>query len=174
LWVSLWVYAYSEGIGSAREIERRMQWEPALQWLSGLVAVHHHTLSDFRVKHKAALDDLFAQLLALLESAGLVSLEQVMHDGTKIRTQAGADTFRREKTIRERLEKARQAVAQMGDPRVPAPARDRQQAARERAAQEQKERLEAALEELTALQANTKSEQKAEVRVSVTEPERDG
>ncbi len=70
LLVSLWVYAYSEGIGSAREIERLMEWEPALQWLSGLVAVNHHTLSDFRVEHKAALDDLFAQLLALLESAG--------------------------------------------------------------------------------------------------------
>jgi transposase len=172
LLVSLWVYAYSEGMGSAREIERRMEWEPALQWLSGLVVVNHHTLSDFRVEHKAALDELFAQLLALLESAGLVSLEQVMHDGTKIRAQAGADTFRREKTIRERLEQARQAVAQMGDPGAPAPVRDRQQAARERAAREQRERLQAALEELTALQAHTKSEaEKAEVRVSVQEPE---
>ena len=54
------------------------------------------------MEHKAALDELFAELLALLEQAGLVSLEQVMHDGTKIRAQAGADWFRREKTLRER------------------------------------------------------------------------
>ena len=170
--VSLWVYAYSEGISSAREIERLMEWEPGMQWLGGLVTVNHHTLSDFRVEHKAALDELFAELLALLESAGLVSLEQVMHDGTKIRTQAGADSFRREKSLRERLEQARQAVAQMGDPRAEAPAKDRKQAARERAARERAERLEGALQELTALQAEKKSEEeKAATRVSLNEPQ---
>jgi transposase len=172
LMVSLWVYAYSEGISSAREIERIMAWEPGMQWLGGLVTVNHHTLSDFRVEHKAALDELFAQLLAVLESVGVVSLEQVMHDGTKIRTQAGADSFRREKSLRERLEQARQAVAQMGDPRGEVPAKDRKQAARERAVRERAGGLQAALEELAALQAEKKSEEeKAEVRVSLSEPE---
>src|SRR5258708_6696404 len=76
LLVSLWVYAYSEGISSAREIERLMEWEPGMQWLGGLEAVNHHTLSDFRGKHQAGLDELFTQLLALLETEGLVSLEQ--------------------------------------------------------------------------------------------------
>ncbi|HEV3332434.1 MAG TPA: IS1182 family transposase [Bryobacteraceae bacterium] len=172
LLVSLWVYAYSEGIGSAREVERVMQWERGMQWLAGLEAVHHHTLSDFRVDHRKALDELFAQLLALLETEGLVNLEQVMHDGTKIRAQAGADSFRREKTIQERLPQARQAVAQMGDPEAPAPAKDRQKAAQERAARERAARLEAAQQELQALQAAEKTEkEKAEVRVSLTEPE---
>jgi transposase len=172
LLVSLWVYAYSEGISSAREIERLMEWEPGLQWLGGLEAVNHHTLSDFRVEHKAALDELFAQLLALLETAGLVNLDQMMHDGTKIRSQAGADSFRREKTLRERLEKARAAVAQMGEPQAEGNASERKQAARKRAAREQSERLEAALKELTALQAEKASEaEKAAVRVSCSEPE---
>ena len=172
LLVSLWVYAYSEGISSAREIERLMEWEPGMQWLGGLVAVNHHTLSDFRVEHKAALDELFAQLLALLETAGLVNLDQVMHDGTKIRTQAGGDSFRREKTLRERLAKAREVVAQMGDPQAQVPARDGKQAARKRAAREQAERLEAALRELTALQAEKLSEpERAAVRVSLHEAE---
>src|ERR1700683_3144210 len=84
LLVCLWVYAYCEGISSARELDRLMEWEPGLQCLSGLESVNHHTLSDFRVEHKQALDELFAPLLATLESAGAVSLEQVMHDGTKI------------------------------------------------------------------------------------------
>ena len=35
LLVSVWVYAYSEGISSAREIERRMGYEPGLQWRAG-------------------------------------------------------------------------------------------------------------------------------------------
>src|SRR5579863_7386198 len=37
--VSVWVYAYSEGISSAREIEGIMEWEPGFQWLSGLEKV---------------------------------------------------------------------------------------------------------------------------------------
>ena len=172
LLVSLWVYAYSEGISSAREIERLMPWEPAMQWLGGLETVNAHTLSDFRVEHKVALDELFAQLLALLEGEGLVNLEQVMHDGTKIRAQAGADSFRREKTLRQRLAEAREAVKQMGDPQAEAPAKSRKQAAQERAARERMKRLESALEELTVLQAEKKQEgEKAEVRVSLSEPE---
>jgi transposase len=99
LLVSIWVYAYSEGISSAREIERLMEWEPGLQWLGGLQQVNHHTLSDFRVSHKTALDDLFTQLLALLQSCEMLNLDRVMHDGTKIRAQAGCDTFRRETTL---------------------------------------------------------------------------
>jgi hypothetical protein len=95
-----------------------------------------------------------------------------MHDGTKIRAQAGADTFRREKSLRQRLEQARQAVTEMGDPQAEAPGKDRQQAARERAARERAARLETALEELTKLQAEKKSEaDKAAVRVSLQEPE---
>jgi transposase len=172
LLVSLWVYAISEQITSAREIEREMEWEPGFQWLSGLVGVNHHTLSDFRVDHKAALDELFTELLTVLESAGVVNLDQVMHDGTKIRAQAGADSFRREKTLRERLKQAREVVAAMGDPRAEDTAKDRRQAARERAGRERAKGLEAALEELAALQAEEKTEaEKAAVRVSLTEPE---
>ena len=36
LLVSLWIYAYSRGISSAREIARRCTYEPAFQWLCGL------------------------------------------------------------------------------------------------------------------------------------------
>lgn len=171
LLISVWVYAYSEGISSAREIERMMQWEAGLQWLGGAVAVNHHTLSDFRVEHKQALDELFAALLAMLESAGVLSLEQVMHDGTKIRAQTGADTFRREKSLRERLKEAEALVAEMGDPRAEQ-GRDRQQAARERALRERLARLREAEKEMIAIQAEKKSaEKKAAVRVSVQEPE---
>jgi len=149
-----------------------MEWDPAMQWLTGLKTVNAHTLSDFRVEHKAALVELFAGLLALLEAEGLVSLEQVMHDGTKIRAQAGVDSFRREKTLRERLAEAWEAVKQMRDPQAEAPAKNRKQAAQERAARERVKRLESAMEELAVLQAEkAKKGGKDEARVSLTEPE---
>jgi transposase len=171
LLVSIWVYAYSEGISSAREIERVMEWEPGLQWLSGLDKVNHHTLSDFRVEHREALDDLFTQLLGMLQAGGLLSLERVMHDGTKIRAQAGADTFRRVKTLREHLAEARKLVASMGDPRAATEERDRRQAARDRAARERAERLEEAVKEWEKLAAERSEEEKQQLRVSQTEPE---
>ena len=51
LLMSLWVYAYSKGVGSARAIEELCEWEPAYQWLTGSRVINAHTLSDFRVKH---------------------------------------------------------------------------------------------------------------------------
>jgi len=85
LLISLWIYAYSRGISSAREIARRCTYEPAFQWLCGLGEINHHTLSDFRVDHDAGLRELFVQVLGVLSSEGLVSLERVMHDGTRIK-----------------------------------------------------------------------------------------
>jgi transposase len=172
LMVSLWVYAYSEGISSAREIERMMNYEPAFGWLSGLQVVNHHTLSDFRMEHQAELDELFVQLLGMLELEGLLSLEQVMHDGTKIQAKASADTFRRQKTVLEHLERARQVVQSMGDPRQEGPESKRREAAQKRARREVEAKLEAALKELEQIREQKRGEaEKKEARVSLTEPE---
>jgi transposase len=117
LLISLWICAYSEGVSSAREVARRCEYHPAYQWLTGCEGVNHHSLSDFRVEHQAALDELFAQVLGVLSSEGLIMLERVMHDGTKVKAQASGKSFRREKTLRDHLEQARQRVRAMGDPR---------------------------------------------------------
>jgi transposase len=34
LLISVWVYAYSKGLSSAREIEQRCSYDPAFQWLT--------------------------------------------------------------------------------------------------------------------------------------------
>jgi transposase len=170
LLISLWIYAYSRGIGSAREVARRCEYDPAFQWLTGLEKINYHTLAEFRVRHAAALDELFTQTLGVLSAEGLVSLERVMHDGTKIRAFAGVDSFRREERIEAFLKAAREQVSAMGDPREDTTAR--QNAARERAKRERVERLEAALAELEKLRSDkADAEEKAHARASVTEPQ---
>src|SRR6202171_3430345 len=94
LLISLWVYAYSEGIGSAREVARRCEFDPAFQWLTGLEEVNYHTLADFRVEKQQELDELFTQVLAALSKEGLITLEQVMQDGTKIKALASSRSRR--------------------------------------------------------------------------------
>src|SRR5882724_8890600 len=116
LLISLWVYAYSQGIGSAREVARRCEYDPAFQWLTGLQEVNYHTLASFRVEKQEELDDLFTQVLAALSQEGLVTLQQVMQDGTKIRAAASPRSVQRESTIREHWERAKARVQEMGDP----------------------------------------------------------
>src|SRR5882672_3723154 len=166
LLISLWVYAYSEGIGSAREVARRCEFDPAFQWLTGLEEVNYHTLASFRVEKQQELDELFTQLLGVLSAEGLITLEQVMQDGTKIKALASTRSYQREATIREHLERARQRVAEMGDPQDEE-SRPKAQQARARARQEQQKRLENALQELEKLQEGKKGEKaKSQARVS--------
>jgi transposase len=170
LLVSLWIYAYSRGISSAREISRRCVYEPAFMWLCGLGQINHHTLSDFRVAHSQALSDLFVNSLGVLSGEGLVTLERVMHDGTKIKACAGSDSFRRQDRIAAHLEAARQQVQAMEQSGEEDSAR--QGAARQRAARERQERLEHALEELEKIRENKSGPaEKNSARASVSDPQ---
>lgn len=75
--------------------------------------VNHHSLSDFRVAHQAALDELFTQVLGVLSAEGMIRLERVMHDGTKVKAWASGKSFRRPARLREHLEAARERVARL-------------------------------------------------------------
>jgi len=170
LLVSLWVYAYSRGISSAREMARRCTYEPAFQWLCGLEPINYHTLSDFRVAHGPALQELFVELLGVLSAEGLVSLERVMHDGTKIKACASGDTFRREGALRAHLEAARQQVEVLAQEVNDEPTR--QQAAQQRAARERQQRVGQALQQLEQIrQTKREAKEKEAVRVSTADAE---
>jgi transposase len=170
LLISLWVYAYSQGIGSAREVARRCEYDPAFQWLTGLLEVNYHTLADFRVAKQQELDELFTQVLASLSKEGLITLKQVMQDGTKIRAQASGQSFQQEGSIRQHLESARQRVKEMGDPREQEVS-PKTRAARQRAREEQRQRLEKALEEVQKLGQQKPSSGNKAHKVSISDPE---
>jgi transposase len=111
LLISLWLYACSRGISSARELARQCEYEPGCQWLCGLQPVSHRTLSGFRSENKAGLDDLFAQVLVMLSAEGLITLERVTLDGTKIKANAGGNSFRGQEKIGAHLAAAREPAA---------------------------------------------------------------
>jgi transposase len=169
LLISVWVYGLTLGIGSARELERRLEQEPGLRWLCGDEAVNHHTLSDFRVEHGPALDKIFSQVLAALSQSGLVRLEELTVDGTKIQAQASAASLRREASLRERLEQAEAVVQELSQGGGEGSARV--QAARRRAAREQQQRLTQALQELQEIRCSKPAGEREQARVSLSEPE---
>lgn len=171
LLISLWLYSYGQGISSGREIERRCAYDPAYMWLTGAEKVCAHTLTDYRTAQGEGLKDLFIQVLAVLEQEGLVDLQQVTQDGTKISAAAGADTFRHKKTIQEHLQRARQRVEELSQAEEGKQEERTQQAlaAQKRGAQEKLQRMERALKEIEALEKKAKKPE--EVRVSMTDPE---
>src|SRR5215213_3602452 len=63
--VALFVYAYAIGVRSSR-------------------APDHATIARFRVRHEAAIAELFGEVLALCARSGLVKVGVVAVDGTKI------------------------------------------------------------------------------------------
>lgn len=174
LLLSVWVYGYSEQVSSAREIERLMEYEPGFMWLSGLGEVNHHTLSDFRTEHAEALKKLLAELLGLLSQQGLVKLERVAHDGTRIRAQAGADSFRRQATLDREIERARQVIEELDQAGESDPDADRRrrQARQRRHAEERLERMKLAAKELEKIRDGKKGEEeRSQARVSLSDPE---
>src|SRR5260370_19100398 len=68
LLISLWGYAYSQGIGSARVVARRCEYDPAFPWLTALDEGHYHTLADFREGRKEELDELCTQEVAAVRN----------------------------------------------------------------------------------------------------------
>ncbi len=153
--LALWLMATVEGIGSARRLARLCDEHDAYRWLCGGVPINYHMLSDFRVAHQEALDDLLSQIVASLMAAGAVKLERVAQDGMRVRTSAGASSFRRKQGLASCLKAAQTQVRRLAKEREhPDPGvTRRQQAARERAAREREERVKEALAHLPQAKA---------------------
>ncbi|MFM6779027.1 MAG: IS1182 family transposase [Dolichospermum sp.] len=153
--LGLWLYAALQGVGSARQLSRLVLEHDAYRWMSGGVQVNHHSLSDFRVAHGAALDELLSASLAALMTAGAVKLECVAQDGVRVRANAGAASFRRKASLQDNLELARKRVRELREQLDADPAQDsrRKAAAQQRARREMQQRLQSALERLPELEA---------------------
>jgi transposase len=146
LLLALWLYATSEGIGSARALARLCESHDAYRWLCGGVSVNYHGLADFRTAGPDLLDRLLSENVATLSAANVISLDEVVQDGVRVRASAGAASFRRKKTLHKELKKAQRRVAQLkqevnDDPDA---SNRRIRAANERAAREREARVKAA------------------------------
>lgn len=182
--LALWIYAIVEGIGSARLIDRYCSEHLAFRWLCGGVSVNYHSISDFRRLNANEFDDLISETIARLMKKGLVDLNQVSQDGMRVRASAGTSSFRRKASLKELYALAKQQVDVLKkeideDPSI---CHNRQIAAKKRAAEERKERIEEAINEhkkLTIEKGKSKkkhrkeftAKEKEEVRTSTTDPE---
>lgn len=171
IFMALWLYATLEGVGSARALERLIEQHDAYRWIVGGVSVNHHSLSDFRVEHGEYLDGVLTHSVAVLMDQGLVKLNRVSQDGTRVRANAGAASFRRQETLERCLQEAEQQVRLLRQEleEHPEATTRRQAAARQRAAEDRRQRVKAALEQMPDVAAKKPAGEKDQARVSTTD-----
>lgn len=174
--VALWLLATLDGIGSARELNRRCKTDIPYLWLLGTVTVNYHSLSDFRVDHGEFLDKVLVDTVAALVDRGLVPLETIAQDGMRVRASAGSSSFRRKPTLEKLQQEAQKHLDRLkkeadGDGQE---ADARRRAAVERAARERQERIAEALRQHEHLSRQREKRKKGDgetTRVSTTDPD---
>ena len=182
LLLALWLYATSEGVGSARALARLCESHDVYRWLCGGVSVNYHGLADFRTAHPELLDRLLSENVASLSVAEVIDLDEVAQDGVRVRASAGTKSFRRRKKLHKELRKAQRLIRQLKDEATddPQASSRRIAAANERALREREQRVAAALKKLAEIEAererrsktNKKEvEKQKEPRASTTDPD---
>jgi len=185
LLLALWLYATTQGVGSARALARLCESQDEYRWLCGGVRLNYHGLSDFRTEHPELLERLLIENVASLSVANVINLDEVIQDGLRVRASAGTGSYRREKKLYKELKKAKRLVERLREENDDDPdaSNRRLRAAKERAAREREARVQAALAQLAEIEANRARKDRAnrnnkkkptkpsEPRVSTTDPQ---
>jgi hypothetical protein len=74
--LALWIYAYSKGVGGARDLAELCKIHPGFRWISAGVPVSENQLSEFRMHAPNTSDELLAECLAGLKMAGVLGARQ--------------------------------------------------------------------------------------------------
>lgn len=176
LLIGLWLYAYTQGVGNGRELCRQCEESAAYIWMCGGVAMNYHTLNDFRVNHGEAIDGLLTQMIGTLLCKGLVKVERIGQDGTRIRAGAGRRSFKKRPTLEVHLKEAKKHVEAVKRLAEDSAMGAKRKAAMERSARERENRLAAALAEMQKMEL-AKAQQKEKPskenppKASETDPE---
>jgi transposase len=185
--LALWLYATVDGVGSARALDRLCVHHTIYRWICGGVSVNHTMLSTFRIDSGDFLDRLLTQSLAALMAEGLITLDEVITDGTKVRAAASRSSMRRVERLTELEAQARERVASLRREldADPAGSERRLLSRRLTAAQDRAQRVAAALAKRPAAAQEGKERQaegdepppgtdrkgKKQERVSTTDPD---
>jgi transposase len=110
LMLGVWLYAYSLGITSARQVERRVVEDLAFRYLAAGERIDNWALSAFRRRHGRALNDAFTQVLEWAQQQGMVKLGRVAIDSTRIAANASKDRVDSEQALRDTRAQLRRQV----------------------------------------------------------------
>jgi transposase len=111
--VSLLFYAFSIGVFSAREMERRCQTDCAFMFATAGLRPSHRSISRFRAANQEQLSMLFAQIVGVCRRIGLGNTARVAIDGTRQHANASIDAHVRKEQLEKELGKIREDMKKM-------------------------------------------------------------
>jgi transposase len=110
--VKVLLYAMSRRIRSSRQIEYALKNHVDFMWLAECHTIDHSTLCDFRKNHFPALKSLFRQMGKLALEMGLVRLNEIAFDGTRVRANNSRYATLTAAGIQERLNELEQQLGE--------------------------------------------------------------
>jgi transposase len=108
------VFAYLNNIYSSRRIEAATRENIHYMWLCAMNTPDHNTINNFRGKRlKKVLKTIFSRIVLLLSEQGLIKLEEIYTDGTKLEANANRYTFVWGKAIKTNKEKIKKQLDEL-------------------------------------------------------------
>lgn len=85
--IKIYVYGYNDRTRSTRRLENECKRNKEMIWLTEGIAPDFKTIADFRKNNRKAVREVFKEFLMFCNKAGLLSMETIAIDGTKLRAQ---------------------------------------------------------------------------------------
>ena len=107
------LYGFSLGTRASRKLEYLISHNVDFIWLVEGLTIDYSTICKFRVRFKDELKLLFRQICQLAMRMGLIRLNQVALDGTRVRANNSSSCMATAETLQERLEELDRQIAKM-------------------------------------------------------------
>jgi len=158
-------YAYATGVQSSRVIEEKCKTDHAFMFLAQFLEPDHATIARFRAMNAEALENLFAQTVALGVDSELISFEELALDGTKIQSMGSRCQFVNTDKLETKYEKCKLIIKEI----LAAP--EEQEAAASKRAARKLRKLENKLKNIAAARQRLGEYESKPKRVHLTEPD---
>jgi transposase len=182
--LALWIYTILDGNCSARKLAELCENHEAYKWICGGISVNRTTLAEFRSHNPQKFNELLTNCLAVMVKSELIKDTDFSQDGTRVKANAGFNSFHREDTLEKIKADLTLHIQQLrAEAKVNTNAfEDHQRKAQERTAIEKRNRVIEALKYLEAARCEkiingTRNNDKPtedelrNVRASTTDPE---
>jgi transposase len=108
---ALYLYGFFNGLRSSRQLEAACWNRLDVMWLMSGQHPDHSTVADFVKRHHPRLRQMSRKVMEVGIRAGLVKLQHVAVDGTKIEANAGKGSIHRRKTFEDQLQQVDAQIA---------------------------------------------------------------
>jgi transposase len=103
--VKVLFYATFQGVFSSREIESKLHTDTAYMYLAAMQKPTYRTISRFRTRFFDELVPLFEQIIMICKDLGLIGLNHIAFDGSKVKANASSKKSLTQEQLQRRIRK---------------------------------------------------------------------